>query len=113
MDVDLLVDATPENEARVIAAVAELPDHAARELTPGDIAQYVVVRVADEIVVDLMQSASGLSYSEAAGQVTVREVSGVKIPFASVALLLRMKTGSVRDKDRADVHFLRRLQGER
>ncbi len=108
MDVDLLIDATLENEARVIAAVSELPDHAAQELSPGEIAEFVVVRVADEIVVDLMQSASGVDYATAAESVILRDVAGVTIPFASASLLLRMKRGSVRAKDRADVEFLER-----
>ncbi|MDX2055068.1 MAG: nucleotidyltransferase [Polyangiaceae bacterium] len=110
MDVDLLIEATPENEASVIAAVSELPDHAARELRPGEIAEFVVVRVADEIVVDLMQSASGFNYEAASGEILWRQVSGVQIPFASPALLLRMKRGSVRAKDLADVQFLEQLE---
>lgn len=109
MDVDLLVEATPENEAKVIAAVAELPDHAARELLPGEIAEFVVIRVADEIVIDLMQSASGIDYAAAASETISRQVAGVEIPFASPSLLLRMKRGSVRPKDLADVQFLERL----
>jgi hypothetical protein len=113
MDVDLLIEATPENEAKVIAAVSELPDHAAQELQPGEIAEFVVVRVADEIVVDLMQSASGFDYRAASEEVVRRLVGGVEIPFASPALLLRMKRGSVRAKDLADVQFLERLTEER
>ncbi|MBN2197212.1 MAG: nucleotidyltransferase [Polyangiaceae bacterium] len=115
MDIDLLVEATVENEARVIAAVSRLPDHAASELVPGEIARWVVVRVADEIVVDLMRSASGIDFATAASEIVEREVEGVKIPFASPALLLRMKGSSLREKDRADVRFLERLvaAGER
>jgi hypothetical protein len=70
----------------------------------------VVIRVADEIVVDLMQSASGMDYASASGEQAVHEVLGVAIPFASPRLLLRMKSGSVREKDRLDVSFLRRLE---
>ncbi len=109
MDVDVLVDGSLENEARVIGAVAQLPDHAAAELAPGEISKYVVVRVADEIVVDLMQSASGVTYDQAAGEVDLHDIRGVKIPFASPKLLLRMKADSVREKDLADAKFLRRL----
>src|SRR5688572_32243276 len=53
MDIDLLVEPGPENEARVFAGMAHLPDGAVRELSPGEVAKYAVVRVADEIVVDL------------------------------------------------------------
>jgi hypothetical protein len=109
MDIDVLIEATLENEARVIAAVSRLPDGAARELEPGEIARYVVVRVADEVVVDLMQSASGIDYESARADIVVREVFGVSIPFASPELLWKMKSGSLRDKDRADIQFLKRL----
>ena len=38
---------------------------AAREVAPNDVEEYVVVRVADEVVVDLMKSACGIDYAEA------------------------------------------------
>jgi hypothetical protein len=68
-----------------------------------------VIRVADEIVVDLMQSASGFEYASAITDVVHHRVGSVDVPFASPRLLLRMKEGSLRDKDRADAAFLRRL----
>ena len=109
MDIDLLIDADPSNEAKVYSALMYLPDQAVRELVPGEIAKYVVVRVADEIVVDLMKSAGGIEYEDAATQVVVRDIDGVKIPFASPELLWRMKSTTYRDKDAPDVHFLRLL----
>ena len=107
MDVDLLVATDAANEARVFAAVATLPDHAARELQPGELQQYSVIRVADEILVDLMGSAGGIDYAEAAKDVVVRDVDGVPIPFASPRLLWRMKAVTHREKDAADLVFLR------
>jgi hypothetical protein len=109
MDIDLLIEVGPENERRVFAGMDHLEDHAVRSLTPGEVAEYGVVRVADEIVVDLMGSASGVDYAAAAKEISVHEVDGVPIPFASPKLLWRMKGGSLRDKDAPDRHFLRRL----
>ena len=51
--IDLLIDTDPDNEASIFKALEYLPDKASRELIPGDVKKYVVVRVADEIVVDL------------------------------------------------------------
>ena len=107
MDVDLLVAADAENEARVFAALATLPDHAARELQPGELRQYSVIRVADEILVDLMRSAGGIGFEEAARDVVVHDVDGVPIPFASPRLLWRMKAVTHREKDAPDLLFLR------
>ena len=107
MDVDLVVAAGAENEARVIAALATLPDHAASELQPGELEHYTVIRVADEILVDLMRSAGGIDYAEAARDVVVHTVDGVPIPFASPRLLWRMKAVTRREKDAPDLVFLR------
>ena len=107
MDVDLLLADDQENETRVFAALATLPDNAVRDLQPGELQQYTVIRVADEILVDLMRAAGGIEYAEAAKDVLVREVDGVPIPFASPRLLWRMKAVTHREKDAGDLVFLR------
>ncbi len=107
MDVDLMVAVDRENEGKVFAALSTLPDNAVRELQRGELQQYNVIRVADEILVDLMRSAGGIEYEEAARDVVVRELKGVPIPFASPRLLWRMKAGTHREKDAADLVFLR------
>jgi hypothetical protein len=112
-DIDLLVAADRENEAKVFSALATLPDNAVRELQPGELQQYNVIRVADEILIDLMRSAAGIEYQEAARDVVVREIQGVSIPFASPHLLWRMKANTHRDKDAGDLVFLRYWFAER
>jgi len=107
MDVDLMVAADAENEAKVFAALATLPDNAVRELQPGELQKYNVIRIGDEILVDLLHSAGGIDYAEAAKDVVVREVDGVPIPFASPRLLWRMKAVTHREKDTDDLLFLR------
>jgi hypothetical protein len=113
MDVDLMVAADLENEAKVFSALSTLPDNAVRELQPGELQQYNVIRVGDEILVDLMRSAGGIDYAEASKDVVVREVDGVPIPFASPRLLWRMKIVTHREKDAGDLVFLRRWFAER
>jgi hypothetical protein len=112
-DIDLMVAADPDNESRVFAALSTLPDNAVRELKPGELQQYTVIRVADEILVDLMRSAGGIEYEEASKDVVVRELQGVPIPFASPRLLWRMKAVTHRAKDAADLVFLRYWFAER
>ena len=93
-DIDLLVDTSAENMERVKAALMKLPDGAVRDVANDDLDRYVVVRVADEIVVDLMKAAEG-----------------VPIPFASPSLLWRTKQ-TMREKDRLDRVFLAHILGE-
>lgn len=66
-----------------------------------------MVRVADEIVVDLLAAACGVTYEEAvkAGSEIVR-IQGVEIPVATKEMLIRMKD-TVRESDAMDVRFLR------
>ncbi len=107
MDLDLIIATDLENEAKVYKALESLPDKAVLELEPGEVSQYTVVRVGDEICVDLMASASGIGYEEASQDQIIRMIDGVPIPFASPRLLYRMKEKTHREKDRADLLFLR------
>jgi len=84
-DIDIIIDTELDNEARVFKSLEILPDKAVLQLEPGEVEKYTVVRVADEIVVDLMKSASGIDYEEASKDIVIRHVQGVPIPFASVA----------------------------
>jgi hypothetical protein len=106
-DIDLLIATDTTNESLVYRALEVFPDRAVRALQPGEVSQYGVVRVADEVVVDLMKSACGIEYDEAARDVVVREVQGVPIPFASPRLLWRTKVKTHRAKDGGDLVFLR------
>lgn len=118
-DVDVLVDPSPENASRWIAALSELPDHAARDLA-GQERLFVdegpyAIRVNDEFTVDVMPAACGHGWEELAPHIEAREIDGVAIPVLGLAGLLLTKQG-MRDRDRADAAVLRaaleRLRGE-
>lgn len=106
-DLDLLVAVDRENAEKLLSALSTLPLNPIRELQPGELQQYEVIRVVGEIVVDLMRSAGGIDYDEAAKDVVVREVHGVQIPLASPRLLWRTKATTHRGRDIADLVFLR------
>lgn len=110
-DIDLLIEATEDNERRIIEVLALLPDGAAKEIRPGEVSEYVVVRVCDEITVDLMAKACGVDYSEAKDDVIIINVEGEPIPYASLRLLWKTKQ-TYREKDQIDCIFLRRLLEE-
>ncbi len=107
-DIDLLVDASRENFDKIKTAMLGLPDGAIRDVRPGDLDQYVVVRVGDEFVVDLMKAACGVEYAEASTEVQMVTLEGVPIPFATARLLWRL-TQTHREKDVEDRAFLREL----
>jgi hypothetical protein len=111
-DIDLIVDTSDENFARVKEAMMKLPDGAIREIQPGELDQFVVIRVADEILVDLMKSACGIDYATAEKEIEWHMVQGVRIPFASPRLLWKLKQ-THREKDALDRVFLAELLKKR
>ncbi len=111
-DIDLLIDRAAENIAKIRTALSILPDNAAREVKDSDIEAYGVVRIADEVVVDLMGAACGIDFAAAKDQIDWKVVEGVRIPFASAELLLKTKQ-TVREKDMIDRLYLQRIIQER
>jgi len=110
-DIDLLLEPPQANIERVRKALEVLPDRAVRDMDDGDLEQFTVVRVADEIIVGLMLETAGFSFADAEGEIEHHEIEGVSIPFASARLLLKMKqTG--REKDALDRMFLERKIAE-
>ncbi len=107
-DVDILVEDSTENFERVIAALSELEDHAAAELTPQDIAENVVVKIADEVEVDVSRQAWQVRYAEAIATAEAITIEGVRVPFLSLEMLIKSKT-TYREQDRADLVRLRDL----
>jgi hypothetical protein len=111
-DIDLLIDDAPENVARVKRGLAVLADNAADEVRDTDLREHVVVRVADEVIIDLMARACGLSYADVAADAEFRMLGGVSIPLASPATLIRTKD-TYRPQDAIDRAFLEGLVRER
>ena len=107
-DLDLLIAKDKTNQALVKQALEILPDKAARELADDDLAQWLVVRVNDDITVDLMTAACGVTFEEVRDHIENVEIEGVRIPFADAHMMLKMKQGW-RAKDVEDRSFLQEL----
>jgi hypothetical protein len=107
-DVDILIPEEPANHRLVIAALAELEDHAAAELTPEDLVENVVVKVADEVEVDVSTRAWTISYKDARPSALRTTIEGIEVPFVSLPVLIASKD-TYREQDRVDVQHLRAL----
>ena len=108
-DVDLLIEATEENAARVIQGLAQLEDGAAAELTPRDFLDNVVVKIADEVEVDVSTHAWKVTYADAIGSAREIVVDGVRIPFLGLDSLIASKE-TYREQDRLDLLRLRQMR---
>lgn len=107
--IDLLIDASADNIDRIKRALAVLPDNAACEVRSDEIDRYDVIRIADEVVVELMSKACGVTSQEAARDSDILELDGVEIPIAGIDTLIRTKR-TVRPHDAADREFLEQLR---
>jgi len=108
-DLDLLIAQDPDNIERVKGALCVLPDQAAKELSATDFTWYSVIRVVDEITVDLLTKACDVTYETAETVPVV--LDEVTLPFASLRTLIATKVG-VRERDQLDRAYLLRLQAE-
>jgi hypothetical protein len=108
-DVDVLVEPSSDNLQRVIDALAKLQDGAARELSPSDFEQNLVIKVADEVEVDVSTRAWKVSYEDARDDIVVTTIEGVQIPYLGIKSLLESKS-TCREKDQLDAISLRRLR---
>ena len=106
--IDLLVDEAPENIARVKVGLAVLPDNAAAAVGDSDVRDHIVVRVVDEVIVDLMGRACGLTYVDVAADLEWHDLDGVRVPVASPHALLRTKD-TYRPQDAIDRSFLQQI----
>jgi predicted nucleotidyltransferase len=107
-DIDLLIDPSPFNVARVREALGILEDQAVREVADDDVAHYTVVRVVDEVVVDLMGRACDVEYEAAIADAVTLTFDGVPVPVASPETLIRTKN-TIRPSDEADRRYLQAL----
>jgi hypothetical protein len=108
-DIDLLVDPEPANVERLKRALSVLEDDAAHEIELDDLQRYTVVRVADEVLVDLLAAACGVTWSEAQASALRLDLDGTPVIVADVETLIRTKN-TVRPSDAADRAWLESLR---
>lgn len=107
-DIDFLVDSSVENVKKIKEALLTLHDQAAKDIEPNDVKSFEVVRVADEIVVDLLHIACGLTFEDVSKNIENKSIAGVSIPYPTTEMMLKLKQG-VRQKDEHDRAFLLQL----
>lgn len=110
-DIDILLPSSLENGRRVIRALNFLPS--SRELqaewfaVPPEDPENI--RVADDLLIDLLFAANGQTYESLQPHLRVIEIEGVPVRTLDIEGLLKTKT-DYRDKDRIDRQVLERLR---
>ncbi len=110
-DIDILLPSSLENGRKVIKALSFLPS--SHELEEQWFAPPVGepenIRVADELLIDLLFGANGQTYESLQDHIRTLNVEGVDIRTLDIEGLLKTKT-DYRDKDRIDREALERLR---
>lgn len=111
-DVDLLVPFDTENGTRLIRSLDFLDS--AKELQgwwfskEANADEIQNIRIADNLVIDILFSANGETYESLQSHIRKVEVDGVTIPTLDVEGLLKTKA-SQREKDAIDRLFLSKI----
>jgi predicted nucleotidyltransferase len=100
-DIDLLVPKHEEAGKKLLEALLVLPDKAAKGVDLAWFKEGDTIRLADEIVVDIMFNAGGESFESLKDYAEVIDFEGVPIKTVNIEGLLKTKQ-TLRDKDRAD-----------
>ncbi|MBM4342154.1 MAG: nucleotidyltransferase [Deltaproteobacteria bacterium] len=108
-DIDLLIDATPENRDRCTLALQEFgaPDAvvaAMRDAGPDD----VVWLGQPPLRIDLLQSIPGIDFAQAWPRRLTLDLEGLSIEVIGLQDLIAAKQAAARPQDRRDARALRR-----
>jgi hypothetical protein len=107
-DLDVLVEPTPPNARRVIAALSAFGfGHVG--LAPTDFARpdHVVQLGNPPVRIDLLTSIAGVGFSTAWKNRLVVELDGMRVPMLGRRDLIRNKKAAGRPKDLLDIELLR------
>ncbi|OFZ98081.1 MAG: hypothetical protein A2Z64_01545 [Betaproteobacteria bacterium RIFCSPLOWO2_02_67_12] len=106
-DIDVLVKPTRAEGEKVKQALLQLPDRAARDLDPAWFEEGNTIRIADEIVVDLLFSACGETLDSLKGHIVTIRLNDIPVRTLDIEGLLKTKQ-SLRHKDQEDRQVLER-----
>jgi predicted nucleotidyltransferase len=108
-DVDILIERSSGNVARLLEALSSFGEGCARELSFADFDEAEgAVRVIEDFPLDIFTLMRGHSYPDLIGSVRQTVIRGATIDFLNAEGLIRLKQHSDRDKDQIDIVALRK-----
>ncbi len=111
-DIDVLIPARSELAPTLIKALMVLPDKAAKDLKSEWLDEGGHIRIADEIVIDLIFKACGETYETLQPYVEQIDIDGIAVSTLNIEGLLRTKQTD-REKDVIDRKVLERALHQR
>lgn len=108
-DVDLLLEATPDNVNRLLTALADAGFESAAQADPRRLLAAPIATFDDVLRVDVFLHVPGLSFDEAWAHHDARPAGPAVVHLASVDDLIQAKRAAGRPRDLDDIRELERL----
>jgi len=105
-DLDILVEATPDNAVRLLEALSAAGLGTAALTTPEDVLAHEITVFQDWVRIDVQTSIPGLRFRDAWQRRVTMEYEGQRFFVASRADLIASKRAAGRDIDLQDVRLL-------
>jgi predicted nucleotidyltransferase len=109
-DVDILIEPTLDNAARVLEALSRVGYGFASEWLPDEILSKPITIIGDDPRVDIFTVAGSVKYAEAITRSTTVTVDGVTVPLVGLDDLITSKKQTGRAQDIADVEVLEEIR---
>ena len=106
-DIDILVPSTKDAWEKIVKALLILPDQSAKDIDFKWFEEKETIRLADEVVVDILFNAASKSYDELLQYMEVIEIDNIPVRTLNLEGLLFTKQ-TPRDKDVADKEILQK-----
>ena len=110
-DVDILVEASPENVTRFLNELGNFGEGHARELSPADFSDSEgAIRIIEDFPLDVFTIMRGRRYADLFGTTKTTRIDDVDVRYLNAEGLIALKSDSQRDQDRIDVSALQSLK---
>jgi predicted nucleotidyltransferase len=110
-DVDILIERSPENIARLLEALSSFGEGHARELASADFSDVEgAVRIIEDFPLDVFTVIRGQRYSDLIHSTEQTRINQATVRYLNAKALIALKEKSPREKDQIDVSALRRGQ---
>lgn len=109
-DLDVFIDATPGNAARLLDALAAAGFGTASLTTPEQVLANEVTILEDYCRLDILTRIKGLTFAQAWSTRVMKRLDGIRVPVISLDQLIRAKRASGRPIDLQDVATLRTIK---
>jgi hypothetical protein len=110
-DIDIIVPASKDSGEKIIKALLVLADRSASKIELAWFEENETIRLADEIVVDIMFKAAQETYDSLKKYMEIIDLDGIPVKTIDIKGLLMTKK-TPREKDLADLIILKEAIGE-